>query len=90
VHSISRCATCRFCDCSVVCPALGWIPSKGNFICVDLGQVAAPVFQGLLREGVIVRPVANYGMPNHLRITVGLPAENSRFLEALAKVLARG
>jgi len=69
---------------------LSWIPSKGNFICVDLGQVAAPVFQGLLREGVIVRPVANYGMPNHLRITIGLPAENSRFLEALAKVLARG
>ncbi|MDZ4305480.1 MAG: aminotransferase class I/II-fold pyridoxal phosphate-dependent enzyme, partial [Pseudomonas sp.] len=69
---------------------LGWIPSKGNFVCVDLGQVAAPVFQGLLREGVIVRPVANYGMPNHLRITIGLPAENSRFLEALAKVLARG
>jgi histidinol-phosphate aminotransferase len=69
---------------------LGWIPSKGNFICVDLGQVAAPVFQGLLREGVIVRPVVNYGLPNHLRITIGLPAENSRFLEALAKVLARG
>ena len=57
---------------------------------VDLGQVAAPVFQGLLREGVIVRPVANYGMPDHLRITIGLPAENIRLLEALAKVLARG
>lgn len=69
---------------------LGWIPSKGNFIAVDLGQVAAPVYQGLLREGVIVRPVANYGMPNHLRITIGLPAENTRVLEALAKVLARG
>jgi histidinol-phosphate aminotransferase len=69
---------------------LGWIPSKGNFICVDLGREAAPVFQGLLREGVIVRPVANYGMPNHLRVTIGLPAENSRFLEALAKVMARG
>jgi len=69
---------------------LSWIPSKGNFICVDVGRVAAPVFQGLLREGVIVRPVANYGLPNHLRITIGLPAENSRFLEALTKVLARG
>jgi histidinol-phosphate aminotransferase len=69
---------------------LGWIPSKGNFICVDVGRVAAPVYQGLLREGVIVRPVANYGMPNHLRVTVGLPAENSRFLDALSKVLARG
>ena len=69
---------------------LNWIESKGNFICVDLGQVAAPIFQGLLREGVIVRPVANYGMPNHLRVTIGLPAENSRFLDALRKVLARG
>ncbi len=38
----------------------------------------------------MVRPVASSGMPNHLRITIGLPAENSRFLEALAKVLARG
>ena len=69
---------------------LGWIPSKGNFIALDLGREAAPVYQGLLREGVIVRPVANYGMPNHLRITIGLPAENIRLLEALAKVLARG
>ena len=69
---------------------LGWIPSRGNFIALDLGQLAAPVYQGLLREGVIVRPVANYGMPNHLRITIGLPAENARLLEALAKVLVRG
>ncbi len=67
---------------------LGWIPSKGNFLCIDLGRVAAPVFQGLLQEGVIVRPVANYGMPNHLRVTIGLPTENARFLEALSKVLA--
>lgn len=69
---------------------LGWIPSRGNFIALHLGQLAAPVYQGLLREGVIVRPVANYGMPNHLRITIGLPAENARLLEALAKVLVRG
>ncbi|WP_324831016.1 histidinol-phosphate transaminase [Pseudomonas saxonica] len=69
---------------------LGWIPSRGNFIALDFGQLAAPVYQGLLREGVIVRPVANYGMPNHLRITIGLPAENARLLEALAKALVRG
>ena len=69
---------------------LCWIESKGNFLAVDLAREAAPVFQGLLREGVIVRPVANYGMPNHLRVTIGLPAENARFLEALSKVLARG
>lgn len=68
---------------------LQWIPSRGNFIAIDLGREAAPVFQALLREGVIVRPVANYGMPNHLRVSIGLKAENDRFLQALAKVLRR-
>jgi histidinol-phosphate aminotransferase len=46
-----------------------------------------PLYQALLREGVIVRPVANYGMPTYLRVSIGLPEENARFLEALAKVL---
>lgn len=68
---------------------LQWIPSRGNFIAVDLGQDAAPVYQGLLRAGVIVRPVAGYGMPNHLRVSIGLPQENQRFLEALGEVLDR-
>ena len=68
---------------------LDWIPSKGNFIAVDLGRESASVYQGLLREGVIVRPVGGYGMPNHLRVSIGLPQENTRFLEALTKVLAR-
>lgn len=67
---------------------LSWIPSVGNFITLDCGKEAAPVYQGLLQEGVIVRPVANYGMPNHLRITVGLPEENQRCLVALEKVLS--
>ncbi|WP_137888142.1 histidinol-phosphate transaminase [Pseudomonas sp. 2FE] len=67
---------------------LSWIPSKGNFIAVDLGRESAPLFQALLREGVIVRPVANYGMPTYLRVSIGLPAENARFLDALNKVLA--
>ncbi|SDS51397.1 histidinol-phosphate aminotransferase [Halopseudomonas litoralis] len=66
---------------------LGWIASRGNFVAVDLGREAAPVYQGLLREGVIVRPVAGYGMPNHLRVSIGLPQENKRFLEALGRVL---
>lgn len=69
---------------------LGWIPSRANFIAVDLDQEAAPVYEALLREGVIVRPVGGYGMPNHLRVSIGLPAENERFLEALGKVLGRG
>jgi histidinol-phosphate aminotransferase len=69
---------------------LAYIPSVGNFVTVDLARPAAPVFQALLCEGVIVRPVANYGLPNHLRITVGLPEENERFVAALEKVLAAG
>jgi len=56
---------------------------------VDLGRDAAPIYQGLLRAGVIVRPVGGYGMPNHLRVSIGLPQENQRFLEALAGVLGR-
>lgn len=67
---------------------LEYIPSVGNFISVDVGRTAAPLFEALLREGVIVRPVANYGMPNHLRVTVGRKHENDRFLQALRKVLA--
>jgi len=67
---------------------LEFIPSVGNFICVNVGKAAAKVYDALLYEGVIVRPVANYEMPNHLRITVGLPEENRRFLIALKKVLA--
>jgi histidinol-phosphate aminotransferase len=69
---------------------LSWIPSKGNFIAVDLGRPAAPIYQALLEEGVIVRPVTGYGMPTFLRVSIGTKDENSLFLGALAKVLARG
>lgn len=67
---------------------LGFIPSVGNFITVHFDRPAQPIYQGLLQRGVIVRPVANYGMPNSLRISVGTLAENQRFLDALADVLA--
>lgn len=66
---------------------LNYVPSVGNFVCVDLHKPAHATYEALLREGVIVRPVTNYGMPNHLRVTVGLPEENERFLKALQKVL---
>ena len=68
---------------------LGYIPSVGNFITVDLGRPAGPVDQALLRLGCITRPVANYGMPNHLRVTIGTEAENARLLTALATVLGQ-
>lgn len=67
---------------------LDHIPSAGNFVCVDVGE-AGRVYEQLLRAGVIVRPVANYGMPRHLRVTVGLPEENRRFLGALKAALGR-
>jgi len=66
---------------------LGYIPSVGNFLTLDLGRPAAPVYEALLREGCITRPVANYGLPNHLRVTIGLQAENRRFLASLERVL---
>ncbi|MGX3020581.1 histidinol-phosphate transaminase [Ursidibacter sp. B-7004-1] len=66
---------------------LEYIRSKGNFITVDLKQPAAPIYEKLLHQGVIVRPIAGYGMPNHLRISIGLPEENDRFFNALLNVL---
>jgi histidinol-phosphate aminotransferase len=67
---------------------LDYIPSAGNFVCVDCGGRAVDRYQALLRRGVIVLSVADYGLPNHLRVSVGLPEENARFLSALAEVLA--
>ena len=66
---------------------LAYIPSKGNFITIDFKRPAAPIYDALLREGVIVRPIAGYGMPHHLRISIGLPEENERLFNALIKVL---
>jgi histidinol-phosphate aminotransferase len=66
---------------------LGYIPSAGNFVAFDVGRPARGVYEALLKQGVIVRPVDNYGMPNHLRVTVGLADENARFLAALSAAL---
>jgi histidinol-phosphate aminotransferase len=65
---------------------LSWVPSHGNFVCVKVGM-GAEVFQRLLRQGVIVRPIAAYGMPEYLRVSIGTESENARFLSALATVL---
>jgi histidinol-phosphate aminotransferase len=58
------------------------IPSFGNFLSVQT-SAAAQVYERLLRQGVIVRPIGMYGLPDHLRVSIGLPAENERFLSAL-------
>lgn len=68
--------------------SLAWIPSSGNFVSVDLKQNALPIYQALLQKGVIVRPVANYEMPTHLRISIGTGRENQIFIKALQEVLS--
>jgi histidinol-phosphate aminotransferase len=65
---------------------VGYVPSHGNFLLVHVGD-GARIYERLLRQGVIVRPVANYGLPAHVRVTVGLPEENRRFLAALETAL---
>jgi len=65
---------------------LEYVPSVGNFVLVKVGS-AARVYQELLKRGVIVRPVANYGLPEWLRVTVGLPEENAAFLKVLPQAL---
>jgi histidinol-phosphate aminotransferase len=67
---------------------LGIIPSAGNFIAINFGQPAEGLFREMMQRGVIVRPVANYGMPNHLRVTIGSRGENARFIHVLDEVLA--
>ena len=67
---------------------LACLPSMGNFLTVNMKKDAGPVYDALLKKGVIVRPVANYQMPNYLRITVGTPEQNSRLIEALSSVMA--
>jgi len=61
-------------------------PAVGNFVYADVGEDCRPLFDALLREGVIVRPLHGFGAPSAIRVTVGTPEENSIFAEALAKV----
>jgi histidinol-phosphate aminotransferase len=67
---------------------LRYAPSRANFILVDVGRSAMEVFHWLLKEGVIVRPMTSFGMESALRVTIGTPQENRRFVKALKKVLA--
>ncbi len=68
---------------------LPYIPSAGNFVCLQTGPDSAEIYAQLLAEGVIVRPVANYQMPEHLRISVGTMDENQRMISALHKVMSK-
>ena len=65
---------------------LAYVPSAANFILVQVGP-GRQVYEALLRRGVIVRPMDVYGFAEHVRVTVGLPEENRRFIDALGAVL---
>lgn len=67
---------------------ISYIPSYGNFIAFHC-QDAAGMNRFMLEKGVIVRPLAGYKMPNTLRVSIGLPEENARFIEVLEQALAR-
>ncbi len=67
---------------------IGAPPTAGNFVLADVGRPAAAINDALLRQGVIVRPVGNYGLPNHLRISTGTAAQNERLLAALSAAIA--
>ncbi len=67
---------------------LTYIPTQANFFLVRLGREASSVYESLLKEGVIVRVMAGYGLDEYLRISVGLPEENERCIQSLKKVLA--
>ena len=69
------------------CLGLEFIPSFGNFVSFCTGEATA-IYRQLLQKGVIVRPIAGYGMPEYLRVSIGLESENARFLSALEEVLS--
>jgi histidinol-phosphate aminotransferase len=69
---------------------IAYVPSRANFILVDVGRSASDIYQKLLHEGVIVRPLTPFGMETALRITVGTPEENRKLIKALRRVLGFG
>ncbi|MFV2030939.1 MAG: histidinol-phosphate transaminase [Gammaproteobacteria bacterium] len=66
---------------------LACIPSVANFLCVHFGQRSDEIYQSLLQQGVIVRPVSNYNMPEYLRITIGTEQQNNLLKEKLEQLL---
>ncbi len=66
---------------------LPYVPSQTNFLLVDVQQDGKGLFEKMLRKGVIVRAMDAYGYPTHIRVTMGLPEENRRFVKALKEVL---
>jgi histidinol-phosphate aminotransferase len=69
---------------------LTFVPSQANFVLIRVPRLGQEVYQAMLRQGVIIRAMDAYGFPDYIRVNLGLPEENRRFLEALQKVLGSG
>jgi histidinol-phosphate aminotransferase len=69
-------------------PGARVVPSLANFVLIDCGRPSAPLYERLLRQGVIVRPMAAWGLPHHLRVSVARDADLPRVIGALNEVLA--
>jgi histidinol-phosphate aminotransferase len=69
---------------------LDFVPSQANFVLIRVPGSGQEVYQAMLRLGVIIRAMDAYGFPDYIRVNMGLPEENRRFLEALEKVLGSG
>jgi histidinol-phosphate aminotransferase len=66
---------------------VGYVPSVANFILVDAGRDSREVFKAMLKFGVIVRDMWQYGLANFIRVTIGTQKENQRFIRVLSKVI---
>jgi histidinol-phosphate aminotransferase len=66
---------------------LSFLPTQANFILIRVDRPAREVYDAMLRQGVIIRAMEAYGFPEHIRVNVGLPEENQRFIQAFARVM---
>ncbi|MCX5726742.1 MAG: aminotransferase class I/II-fold pyridoxal phosphate-dependent enzyme, partial [Candidatus Saganbacteria bacterium] len=66
---------------------LKFLGTEANFIWIDVKRNADVLFMEMMRQGIIIRPLSSFGMPEAIRVTVGTPEQNKRFIEALKKVL---
>ena len=89
VEQARQCVTAGMRQWQQALPALkvSAVPSAGNFLLLRIGPRAAAVYEFMLHQGVIVRPVANYGLGSWLRVTIGTAAQNERAISALSAAL---
>jgi histidinol-phosphate aminotransferase len=66
---------------------LEFVPSQANFVLIDIGMNSRTAMAELMKQGIIVRPADMFGSPAHIRLTVGTPEENIRFINELERLL---